>query len=170
MLVTFHQIRVHGDGDEHGRGELTFLAEVADEYVFSTGEERIGSNTTINLDDGDRGVGISWVTDYDESPGAFLPLVNAVGIERDPTTHGFCEDGDAVHDTPNRSDDCNWSSNVVGSGLIGTGALAGLDRCPDVGIDDEGFEDVACVVMESPPGGGDRPSFSMIVSFRPLTV
>lgn len=58
---------------------------------------------------------------------------------------------------------------MASSGLIGTTGLAGLDRCATFGIDEEGFGDDACVVLVSTDSGSDTPTFSMIVSFRPLT-
>jgi hypothetical protein len=171
LLVTFHRVRVHHDGDKGAnRGELRFAFAVDATHVRTTGEEKISSGSTVNVSDGDRSPGVSTAVPFDPSPSAWLPNLRAVAFERDwDGLAEFCSVGDAPVDQ-GRHDGCDLKWDVASSGLIQAGGIDSLPSCPDLGVDAEEVANDRCLELESVGNGDDYPRFSVIVSLRAITV
>jgi hypothetical protein len=170
LLVTFHEIRVHHDGDKGAnRGELSFVFAIDGAYVRKAGEFKVGSGTTLNLSDGDRWPGIGTVVDLDPSPLAWLPMLGVAGYERDADgVNDFCSLGEVQSD-PGSDEGCDVKWDVASSGLIQTGGLDSLPSCPDLGVDAEEVASAHCLELESVGNGDDYPRFTVIASVQPIT-
>src|SRR5690606_7038736 len=84
VLVTFHQIVVHDDGDSgvfNSRGELRFRFEVDGVHLsqLDTDEHKVEAPATLSLDDGDRASGRGV---FLENPPEDL-TIRVQGVERD---------------------------------------------------------------------------------------
>jgi len=172
LLVTFHKIHVSYDGDKGAnRGELRFRFAVGDpaEAKFSLGERKIHSNTTINLDDGNRSPGIGVVADL---PGdnPFLPLMRVQGWKRHPDGRiEFCSAGGGLAAADHgRISDCDVVFNTAsGPGLVRVDDLDRFARCSDFGLRGD-FQDSRCVVLRTLANGEDVPRFEVLASLDTL--
>lgn len=169
LLVSFHRVEVHEDGDRGAnRGELRFAFSIGGDLVASTGERKIGSGSTVNLSDGNRMPGLDTSVAFDPSPSAWLPSLHAVAFERDwDGLFEFCSVGAAPLDQGHH-DGCDLKWDVASSGLIQSGGLGSLPSCADLGIDAEEVSGHRCLRLESVGNGDDYPRFSVIVSLAPI--
>ncbi len=168
VLVTFHHIDVHDDGDDttlNRTGELTFRFEVnGDPFdrVLDTGERKVKAPERVSLDDGDRAPGRSVFVD--SAPD--LLAIRVQGQERD--LHGgltdFCPAGTPFFDeTSGRTvlGDCReieWNTAALSIDLHQDQSNGVLPACSGFG---DGVSGDLCVVIDAI---GDDPRFTVFIT------
>lgn len=162
-LVRFEQINVQGDGDDGGanRGELSFQWGFDQFRLGGRGEDKIPSDTSINL--GDDHTAFVAVDD-----GGVLPdlVVNAAERDADGQIE-FCALSQGLFSEPGYYPECDAKINVATSDPISFASLDDRLRCSHYGIDD--VADSACVMFQSVLGlGGDYATFWVVVSITPI--
>jgi hypothetical protein len=164
--MTFHKIYVDFDGDDHGRGELSFRFEVDGEVQpqLALGERKIHSNRVIDLGTSRSTEVSAQILDPDGNlHDGFLPSFRVQGWERDwDGLVEFCDMGRGLTQADwDRYPACDMKTNTAGSGLV---PVSQAQSCADLGFFGE-FADRRCVFVETVDHGDDFPRFKVLVSY-----
>jgi hypothetical protein len=150
-------IRVHNDGDDVGKGEVSFGWAVGDADVAYKGESKV--------DDGD------WVTFSPEASywplydvSGALPTIRVAALERD-FAPGFCSAGIGVPQSMGQDVDCGYKWNVASSGIVLAEGLGALTSCTEFGLD-PAWDELRCMALESVANGDDYPVITAIVAVQ----
>lgn len=155
--LTLVGIRVHDDGDNAGKGEVSFGWAVGDADVAYKGERKV--------DDGD------WVTFSPEAShwplynvSGALPTIRVAALERDFAL-GYCSAGIVVPQSMGQHEDCGYKWNVASSGIVFAEGIDALPSCAEFGLDPE-WAELRCMALESVANGDDYPVITAIVAVQ----
>lgn len=179
LIVDFHRIAVHTDGDDgvRGPGEIEFRMAVGDltERKAWVKESKISDGETIHLEDGNRSPGISVF----EPAGAFVPVIRVQAWERDGGTSGtftacnptgggallFANSG--IRDF----DECDiWINTAQTDNIIASVPLdpdGMYEPCPALGLTGD-YQASRCRWITTTDNRSGYPTFSALISLHVL--
>ena len=164
VLVTQQILRtvVTNDADGTGRGEITFVWGIPDEYLRSIGEVRLDTGDHVPFQPGQN------LYQRLVDPAGFVPSLMFTMFERDHDPGDNFDIAPFLTIERGSSEEHFWNGSRMGLGQIAH--LDGYTRCSEYGIDGS-WADQACVRVDTDDSFGDQfPGFSAIIGIHVDTI